>query len=147
MGGKKVESNRWGKIAYERTKTNVTVYNHALSFPASDPQYEYLLRECLAIDPSYPPALKLLGVLLKNKGHIEGIEYLEKASDILLDKLNFQKISQSECDLFMGIEEVLGRDDNLEKISSRKKILIDIPRVFHEENLASTNSQIYIAKG
>jgi len=147
MGGKKVESNRWGKIAYERSKTYVTAYNHALSFSSSDPQYEYLLRECLSIDPSYPPALKLLGILFKNKGHVEGVEYLEKASEILLDKLNLQNISQSECDLFIGIEEVLGRDDYLEKISSRKKIMIDLPRVFHEENLASTSSQIYIAKG
>jgi len=147
MGGKTQESNRWGKIAYERVKTEITTYNHALSYSSSSPMYEQLLRDCLAINPSYPPALKLLGSLLKSKGRQEGVDFLESVSDILICKLEQQTISKSECDVLVRVEEVLGVEVMSEMAKTRKAILSDMPRVYSEDNLATADTFLLTAKG
>ena len=147
LGGKSQESNRWGKIAYDRVKTDVTTYNYALSHSSTSPLFEQLLQDCLEINPSYPPALKLLGSLLKNKGRSEGIDHLETASDILSKKLQLNNISASECDLLVRIEEELGIDSYSDIARTRKVILLDTPRVFQEDNLATSDSFSLTARG
>ena len=146
LGGKSQESNRWGKIAYDRVKNDVTTYNYAISHPSTSPLFEQLLRDCLQINPNYPQALKLLGSLLKSKGRPEGIDYLENASKVLAKKLNLKKISAGECDLLIRIEEELGRDGLMDIARSRKTMLVDIPRVFIEDNLASSESSLLTAR-
>jgi hypothetical protein len=106
-----------------------------------------LLQDCLEINPSYPPALKLLGSLLKNKGRSEGIDHLETASDILSKKLQLNNISASECDLLVRIEEELGIDSYSDIARTRKAILLDTPRVFQEDNLATSDSFSLTARG
>jgi molecular chaperone DnaK len=147
LGGKSQESNRWGKIAYDRVKTDVTTYNYALSHSSTSPLFEQLLLDCLEINPSYPPALKLLGSLFKNKGRPEGIDHLETASDILSKKLELNNISASECDLLVRIEEELGRDSYSDIARTRKAMLLDTPRVFQEDNLATSDSFSLTARG
>lgn len=140
LGGKPQESNRWGKIAYERVKTDVTTYNFALSHASTSSQYEQLLHDCLEINPAYVPALKALGSLLKIKGRNEGIDYLESASVILTQKLEQKSISASECDLLVRVEEELGRDDLLDMARTRKAMLLDLPRVYLDDNLATSET-------
>jgi hypothetical protein len=146
LGGKVSESNRWGKIAYERAKTYITTYNHALSYSSSSPLYEQLLKDCLEMNPSYPPALKLLGSLYKSKGRQDGIDYLESVSVILTEKLELKSISSSECDLLVRVEEELGRDLVSDKARTRKALLLDLPRVYVEDNLAVADSYLLTAR-
>jgi hypothetical protein len=147
LAGKTQESNRWGKIAYDRVKTAVTSYNHALSYPSTSPMYEKLLQECLDINPLYPPALKLFGSLLKSKGRQEGVDYLESASDILTKKLEEKNISISECDLLVRVADELGRDGLSDMARTRKAMLLDIPRVYVEDNLAATDTSLLRSRG
>lgn len=147
LAGKIQESNRWGKIAYDRVKTAVTSYNHALSYPSTSPMYEKLLQECLDINPIYPPALKLFGSLLKSKGRQEGVDFLESASDILTKKLEEKNISISECDLLVRVADELGRDSLSDMARTRKAMLLDIPRVYVEDNLAATDTSLLRSRG
>jgi len=136
-GGLTKESHRWGKIAYDRKKTEYTCYNYALQFGKSDKdQYIALLKEALKIDPDYAPALNLLGSLYINNGDENGAEFLEKAAEIYISSIKDHTATRNDCDALERIAEKLGRDDLIDVAQGRKELLTKVKNIFRDENLA-----------
>jgi molecular chaperone DnaK len=142
MAGNLSESRKWAKVAYDRKRTDITCYNYALNFASDDREmYEKLLRESLSCNVSYAPSLRLLGVLLVDSGSSNGIEYLEKAAEVLASAIRGRIASARDCEHLEQIAERLGRDDLFELAHGRKSLLLSPRRLFSEENLANAELQ------
>ena len=136
-GGLTKESHKWGKIAYDRKKTEYTCYNYALQFAQTQKnQYADLLKEALKIEPNYAPALNQLGSLYMNNGEENGADFLEKAAEIYVSSINGHTATRNDCDALERIAEKLGRDDLIDVAKGRKELLTKVKNIFKDENLA-----------
>jgi molecular chaperone DnaK len=134
-------SDHWAQIAYDRKKSITTIYNFALTKTDENEKTRFL-EECILLDQNYPPALAELGRIEKNKGITQGVERLNKASEILVKKLKSMEVDAWDCDLLIRIAAQTGRDDHADMAKSRKQLLTKAPKVYSEDNLAASDTLI-----
>lgn len=119
MDGDRKTSAKWSKIAYERKPSAVTSYNLALDYKRerNEPQYEFLMQECLEHDPDFTLALVNYGSYLMSKGDSLGVEYLERAHSLLAFEMNEGCITKSEISTLRTTSEKLGKTKQLALIT------------------------------
>jgi molecular chaperone DnaK (HSP70) len=106
QAGKEKRAEEWAKRAYQRQKSEITAYN--LSIRKTGPSKEALLREALAFNPRYTPALENLGTTLTARGSVEGRAMLKECAGLLEPKLRAREITKNECRCLARVAEKIG---------------------------------------
>lgn len=146
MDGDQKSSKKWSEIAYKRTPSAVTSYNHALDKLRNDniPEYEQLMQECLSFNSNYTAALVSYGCHLIEIGDSEGAKLLQRAFDIFRKDMDSEILSSEDIPRFKRAANKLGKTDvlsALEKIT----ILNDVKKVsrgFLEDNLVGGSNTL-----
>ena len=138
-------SDKWSKIAYERSPSALTSFNYALDQFRNDKvtEYEKLMQESIEFDPSYTATLVHYGKFLFGKGDALGAEYLQRAFDIFKEDMDSDELDASDIPRFRIVGEALGKEDLTPSLNTLQEKLnkTKSSRGYTNENLVGIESQ------
>ena len=130
-------SEKWSRIAYQRSATALTAYNYALSNDrnGNQTQFERTMEESLRHDPSYTPALCAFGHHLVDKSDSRGIDFVTRAFDLLSRELRMGSLDDGDRARLRRCARTLGETKVLEKLDQLSASTDKPSRQYGEENL------------
>jgi hypothetical protein len=132
-------SDKWSRIAYERSPGATTAYNYALSLDrmGDTAGFERLMQECLDFDPQHDAALHVYGQHLLEQGDPKGMEYLEKAFESFNRDLKSGNLDGDDIGRMRRVAKALGKEDALEKLRTYQEKKQQSHSIIQEENLVA----------
>lgn len=117
-GGDRKRSQRWSRIAHERSPSSMTAFNLALDYKRSgeSDDFEELMEESLRLDPEYSAALNTYGHYLNDSGDPRGLQMIEKACALLNDELVSESLSENDIHRLRQAASTLGKRGILNRI-------------------------------
>lgn len=115
MAKDRKRSAKWSHVAYQRSPTPMTAFNYALAHQqgGNATQFVRLMEESLRQNPNYTPTLCVYGHHLMDKSDPRGLEYITRAFDQLLRKMNsgslddYDRSQLGRCARTLGKTKVL----------------------------------------
>ena len=132
-----IRAAKWSLVAYQRSPTSLTAYNHAFSCSRSgnSTQFERLMEESLRLGPDYTPTLSAYGHHLMDKGDQRGVEYITRAFDRLLRELRSGSRSPGGLQTLRRCASTLGKTGVIEELDRLPTDEVEPDRPYSEENL------------
>lgn len=130
-------STKWSHLAYQRSPTSLTAYNHALSMDRGGnfTQFERLMDEALRHNLNYAPALCVYGHHLVGKSDQRGLEYITRAFDLLLRELRSGSLYEGDRSRLRQCARTLGKSKIIEELQQTPAVASTPDRPYSEENL------------
>jgi hypothetical protein len=137
MAKDRIRSAKWSLVAYQRSPTALTAYNHACasSRDGNSTQFERLMEESLRLGPNFTPTLSVYGHHLMDKGDQRGVEYITRAFDRLLRELRSGSRDQGSLQILRRCAKTLGKTGVIEELDRLPTDEVGPDRPYSEENL------------
>ena len=132
-------SSKWSQIAYQRSPTALTAYNHALSMlrDGNTTQFARLMEESLRHDSNYTPTLTVYGHHLIDKNDSRGIEYVTRAFEHLFRQLRAASLDDGDHPRLRRCARTLGKAKVIEELDRLPVDSGEPSSAYSEENLVS----------
>jgi hypothetical protein len=136
-------SEKWSRVAYQRSPTALTAYNNAISSQRGKnvTQYERLMEESLRKDPSFTPTLCVYGHYLMDKSDQRGLGFITRAFDLLRSEMRSGSLDDGERSRLRRCAQTLGKTAVIKDLEKEPLDTRSPDRQYSEENLVRALSE------